>query len=341
MENREKMLHVASSPHVKHPDTTRSIMLDVIIALVPALIWAVYAFGWRALTLTLVSVGSCVAFEYLYRKIMKLTDTVGDLSAIVTGIILAFNLPVTVPMWIPVMGSFFAIIVVKQLFGGIGKNIVNPALAARVFLFTAWPALVSNFADPFKEKFSAFAINVNTSDIVASATPLASFKHGGSADNVSITDMLFGNIPGCIGEVSALLLIIGGIYLLWRKVITWHIPVAYIATVALLCYFFPGVESVQPYEFMLSEIFSGGLMIGAIFMATDYATSPVSPTGRIIFGVGCGLITVFIRFFGGYSEGVSFAILIMNLLVWYIDMAFRPNVFGKPSRLSFKKKEAK
>lgn len=340
MELNKNMLHVASSPHVKHPDTTRSIMLDVIIALVPALIWAVYAFGWRALTLTVISVGSCVAFEYLYQCLMKQTLSVGDLSAVVTGIILAFNLPVTVPLWIPVMGAFFAIIVVKQLFGGIGKNIVNPALAARVFLFTAWPALVSTFADPFKEKLSPFAVNINTTDIVASATPLASFKHGGSAD-VTVLDMLFGNIPGCIGEVSALLLIIGGIYLLWRRVITWHIPVAYIATVALLCYFFPQVESVQPYEFMLSEIFSGGLMIGAIFMATDYATSPVTPVGRIIFGVGCGLITVFIRFFGGYSEGVSFAILIMNLLVWYIDMFARPNVFGKPSRFAFKKKEAK
>ncbi|MBE6573051.1 MAG: RnfABCDGE type electron transport complex subunit D [Ruminococcaceae bacterium] len=327
MTNKENMLHVASSPHIKHVDTTTSIMFDVIVALVPALIWAVYSYGFRALTLTLISVASCIVFEYLYQKLLKKPLTVRDLSAVVTGILIAFNLPVSVPLWVPVMGSFFAIIVVKQLFGGIGKNIVNPALAARVFLFTAWPSKLSGFMHPFEDKLSAFSVSCG--DITASATPLASLKTGVSPDNVTLFDMFMGNTSGCIGEVSAILVIIGGVYLLIRRVITWHIPVSFIGTVALITYLFPQVESVQPYEFMLAELLSGGLMIGAIFMATDYATSPVTSAGRLIYGVGCGLITVFIRYFGGYSEGVSFAILIMNLLVWYIDMFTKPRVFGK------------
>lgn len=335
----KKLLSVSPSPHLKHPDTTTSIMLDVIIALVPAFIWAVYVFGFRAMAIVIISIASCVVFEFLYQKLMKKPLALRDLSAVVTGILIAFNLPVGVPLWIPVMGAFFAIIVVKQLFGGIGKNIVNPALAARVFIFSAWPSMLGgeSFTAPF-EKLSAFS--VSGGDITASATPLTALKQGVDPD-LSLFDMFMGNMPGCIGEVSALLLILGGVYLLFRRVITWHIPVSYIGTVLLLTYFFPQVQSVHAYQFMLAELFSGGLMLGAIFMATDYATSPVTNKGRLIYGVGCGLLTVFIRYFGGYNEGVSFAILIMNLLVWYIDMFTKPRVFGKIKAKKSKKSEVK
>lgn len=327
MNNEEKnLLHVSASPHIKHPDNSRTVMTDVIIALIPALIWAIYIFGWRSLSVTLISVASCVIFEYLFQKFMKRPVTVLDFSAVVTGILLAFNLPVSVPFWIPVMGAFFAIVIVKQLFGGIGKNVVNPALAARVFLFTAWPSEINGFIAPLENRLSAFSQNAG--DVTASATPLVSLKNGISPD-ASIFDLFIGNISGCIGEISAVLLIIGGLYLLVRRVITWHIPIAYLSTVALLTFVFPQSQSMQAFQFMAMELFSGGLMLGAIFMATDYATSPVTKSGRIIFGIGCGLITVFIRYFGGYSEGVSFSILIMNLLVWYIDSFTRPKPFGK------------
>ena len=322
-ENKE-FLTVSASPHIKAWETTRTLMLDVIIAMIPALIWATYAFGWRVLSITLLSVASCMAFEYLVQKILKKPVTVLDFSAAVTGLLLSFNLPVSAPLWIPVMGAFFAIVIVKQLFGGIGKNIVNPALAARVFLFTAWPNEIKNFVEPLTNKLSPFNVTV---DAVATATPLASLKQGVTPD-VKIFDMVLGNTPGCIGEVSVILLVIGGLYLLIRRVITWHIPVAYIGTVAVLTYVFPLDKSVHAYQFMTMELCSGGLILAAIFMATDYVTSPATKSGRIIYGIGCGLITVFIRYFGGYSEGASFAVLIMNLLVWYIDSFTRPRVFG-------------
>ncbi|MBR6513367.1 MAG: RnfABCDGE type electron transport complex subunit D [Clostridia bacterium] len=329
-----KLLRVAPAPHVKHSDTSRSIMLDVVIAMAPALVWAVYVFGFRVLTVLLISVASSVIFEFLFQKLLKRPVTVLDFSAVVTGVLIAFNLPVTVSLWVPVMGSFFAIIVVKQLFGGIGKNIVNPALAARVFLFLAWPDEITGFIEPLGKKLSA--VSVSTADITASATPLAALKLG-NAPEVGLFDLFMGNMPGCIGEISALLLLIGGIYLLVRRVITWHIPVSFLGTVAILTFLFPKVSSVQAYQFMLMELLSGGLILGAIFMATDYVTCPVTSTGRVLYGVGCGAITVFIRYFGGYSEGVSFAILIMNLLVWYIDKLTRPKPFGYVK----KEKEAK
>ncbi len=331
MSTPNNLLKVSASPHVKHWENGRTLMVDVIIAMLPALIWAVYIFGWRALTLTVISVASCMVFEFLAQKALRRPITVLDFSCVVTGILLAFNLPVSTPLWIPVMGAFFAIVVVKQLFGGIGKNIVNPALAARVFLFTAWPNEIKDFVAPM-DKLSALNISV---DATASATPLVSLKQGVSPD-VTIFDMIIGNMPGCIGEISVVLLLLGGIYLLVRKVITWHIPVAFIGTVAVLTYLFPQNQSVQAWEFMVTELCSGGLILGAFFMATDYATSPVTKPGRLIYGVGCGLITVFIRYFGGYNEGVSFAILIMNLLVWYIDLFTRPRIFGA---LPKKKKE--
>ena len=306
------LLSVSASPHIKGHETTRTIMLDVVIALLPACIWGVHAFGWRALAIMLISVASSVVFELAFELITKRPVTIGDLSAVVTGLLLALNISVSVPLWLPVVGSLFAIVIVKQVFGGIGKNIVNPALAARVFMF-AWPAEMGSFVEPLQ------------ADAVASATPLTSLKTGVIPD-VKLADMFFGNVSGCIGEVSALLLISGGIYLLIRRVISWHIPVAYIGTVALLTFIFPKAGSGS--EFMLYELLSGGLMIGAIFMATDYVTSPMTKAGKLIYGAGCGIITVFIRYFGNYPEGVSFSILIMNLLVWYIDKATWPKKFG-------------
>ncbi len=322
-----KFLTVAPSPHIKSHETTSTVMLEVIIALIPAFVWGVYIFGWRALAIGLLSVGACVAFEALIQKILHRPVTVKDLSAAVTGLLLAMNLPVSVPLWMPVVGAFFAIVVVKQLFGGIGKNFLNPALAARVFLFSAWASNMSatSYTAP-GNRINSLAWELAEADIVASATPLASLKSGAYPTS-GITDMIMGNIGGCIGEVSAVLLALGGLYLIIRNIITWHIPVAYIGTVALLTFIFAPAE-VSSLHFMLYEVLAGGLMIGAFFMATDYCTSPVTPRGRLLFGVGCGVITVMIRFFGSYPEGVSFAILIMNMLVWYIDKATMPRRFG-------------
>lgn len=303
-------------------------MITVMLALLPSLIWSIVTFGWRALTITAISIISCVLFEFLFQFIFKRQVTVLDFSATVTGILIAFNLPVTVPLWLLPLAAFFAIIIVKQLFGGIGKNVVNPALAARVFLFS-WTNHISGkaFCAPGS---NVHALKIMLSgaevDAVTSATPLASLK-AGALPETSVFDMFIGHMPGCIGEVSALLLLVGGLILLSKKIITWHIPVSFIATVYLITLIFPA-GNVNPFDFALCEILSGGLFLGAIFMATDYATSPVTGSGRLIFGVGCGLITVFIRYYGGYPEGVSFAILIMNLLVWYIDRFTKPVKFG-------------
>lgn len=321
--NNSKFLTMTASPHVKGPIKTKNIMLDVIIALMLPLIWSVYVFGFRALTITAVSVLSCVLFEYLYRKLMKKSNTISDLSAIVTGILLAFCLPVTVPLWIPIVGAFFAIVIVKQLYGGLGKNVVNPALAARVFLFVAYPSQVSSFNSVDSAKLSPISMNV---DVTAGSTPLAKLKEG-QLPETSVADALIGNIPGCIGEISAALILLAGVFLIVRKVISWHIPVTYIATVAILSFIFPA-GNISGLDFMLHQLFSGGFMLSAFFMATDYVTSPVTKKGRIIYGIGCGIITVFIRFFGGYPEGVSFAILIMNLFVWYLDKNTKPKAFG-------------
>lgn len=337
-------LMVSSSPHIKTEDGTRSIMLDVIIALIFPLIMAIYFFGWRSLTLTLTSVAASIAFEWLYRRALKKPSTIHDLSAVVTGMLIAFNLPVSAPLWIPVVGAFFAIVIVKQLYGGIGKNFMNPALAARAFLLS-WPGLISFWTRPLVNSGITLFGNVTREtvavDAIASATPLAVMKAGhlpSVANEVSgvtytLQDTFFGNVPGCIGEVSALVLIAALIYLLIRKVITIHIPLAYIGTVAVLTFLFP-LGGNDPLQWMLFSISSGGLMLGAVFMATDYTTSPVTAKGRVIYGIGCGLITVLIRYFGSYSEGVSYSILIMNLLVWTIDKYVKPRRFGV-------KKEAK
>lgn len=307
-----ELLSLSSSPHIKSKVTTQVIMRDVLIALAPAFIWSIAAFGWRSILLTAISVIFCVFFEFGYEKLLNKPITISDLSAVVTGVLLAFNVPSSAAWWLMPIGAFFAIVIVKQLFGGIGKNVVNPALAARIFLFVSWPEELTEFSEPM-------------ADAISSATALTSLKAGSSPD-YSILDMFLGKCAGCIGEVSALLLLVGFAYLLIRRVISWQIPVAYIGTVALLALIFPMYGN--SLEYMGYAVFSGGLMLSAIFMATDYVTSPVTGKGRLIYGVGCGLITVMIRYFGAYPEGASFSIMIMNLLVWYIDRATTPIRFG-------------
>ena len=318
-------LIATSNPHIRNSDTTRSIMLDVIIAMLPALAFACFNFGLRALSLTVVSVIGCMFFEWLYRAIMKKPQSVGDLSAAVTGMLLALTCPVSIPYWTLLIGDFFAIILVKQLFGGIGKNFINPALGGRAILVASYAGTMTSWVDPSQYKTPL----VGVADIITTATPMAMMKGGNFAelmDKYDVAAMFLGRIPGCIGEVSAAALLLGGIYLLWRKVINWQIPVAYIATVAVLSFLFP--KSGTGLEWMLYSVFGGGLFLGAFFMATDYATSPVTKKGQLIFGIGCGLLTVLIRYFGSYNEGVCYSIMVMNLLVPLIDKYTKPTRFG-------------
>ncbi len=316
------LLTVTPSPHIRGNTTTRSVMADVLLALTPAAAWGVFVFGVRVITVIAVSMLSSVLFEFLYQKLMKKRVAIGDLSAAVTGLLLGLNMPATIPLWIPVVGSAFAIILCKQLFGGLGKNFVNPAMAARVFLFTCWPVDMNTYSKPFV-RLGLFS--TVTADATASATPLADMT---VAEGTPLIDLFFGNTAGCIGEVSALLLLVGGVYLLIRRTISWHTPVAFIATVAVICALFHPSTTTDILDYLVRNILSGGVMLGAIYMATDYVTAPVTPVGKVIYGVGCGAITMFIRAFGSYPEGVSFGILIMNLLVWYIDRFTRPAVFG-------------
>lgn len=319
---------VTSSPHCRSDESIRSVMGDVIIALLPALAVGVVFFGFRVLTLAAVSVGACIAFESLFNIIRKKKNTASDFSCVVTGLLLVLCLPVTAPYWMVVVGDFFAIVVVKMLFGGIGKNFFNPALAARAFLFS-WPAIMTKFVAPFKSSVIPVfgAVPEEVVDAVSSATPLTFLKTGTLPD-VSIADLFFGNVGGCIGEVSAAALLLGGFYLLFRKIITWHIPVCYIGTVALVTFIFPASGGFFNLDFMLAELLSGGLLLGAFFMATDYTTSPITSKGRIIYGIGCGLLTVFLRYFGGYPEGVSYAILLMNVFAFALDKIARPRRYG-------------
>lgn len=314
------LLTVSPSPHLRARDTTATLMLDVLIALLPANIWGIYVFGTRALWQILICTAVAILTEGLWELFLHREITVNDGSAAVTGVLLAMNLPVSLPLWMGALGAVFAVLVVKQLFGGIGKNIMNPALSARVFLCLSFTGSMTRFPAAYDRLWFSAA------DCVASATPLASLK-AGRLPEASLLDVLFGRTGGCIGEVSAFLLLIGGIYLICRKVISWRIPVSYLGTVALLALLFPRVPDAR-LSCVVYELCSGGLFLGAFFMATDYVTSPVTKGGRIVFGIGCGALTVFIRTFGGYPEGVSFSILIMNSLVWYLDRAFRPRVFG-------------
>lgn len=293
---------VTFSPHIHSGKSTSGIMGDVLIALLPATVAGVLIFGLRALLVVAVCVISSVAFEAIFNMIVKKEQTVGDLSAAVTGLLLALNLPANIPLWQCVIGSLFAIIVVKCLFGGIGQNLVNPAITARVFMLVAFASIAT----------PAFPV-----DSVASATPLA------AETMPSLLDLFLGNHGGAIGETSAAALLLGGIYLLIRRVISWHIPVVFIGTVFVFSFFMEGFNAVSA----LSLILSGGLFIGAFFMATDYTTSPSTSWGKVIFGLGAGLLTCLIRYFGTYPEGVSFAILFMNILTPYISIWTRRKVF--------------
>lgn len=323
-------LTISSSPHAHSPVTTQTIMRDVLIALIPAMLGSIYFFGFRSLLVTLVSAAACVFFEWGFCKVRKLHCKTYDLSAVVTGVLLAFVCPVTIPYWTIILGDFFAIVLVKMLFGGLGKNIVNPALAGRAFLFS-WPVLMSNWV---KVGFDNAAGLLSTADAVTAATPMSAM-HQGALPEESILDMFLGNIGGCIGETSALLLIIGFAYLLYRKVITARIPLAYIGTVAILAFLFP--QGNDRIAWMAAQVFGGGLMLGAIFMATDYVTSPLTKLGQIVYGIGCGIITILIRYFGGYSEGVTYAILCMNACAVLLDKIGRPVKFGAPKKEAAKK----
>ena len=300
-----KHLTLSVSPHIHSGRSTQRIMLDVLLALLPATVAGCVIFGWRALLVICVTLLSCVGFEALYNLLLKREQTVSDLSAAVTGLLLALNLPASIPIWQCVVGSLFAMIVVKALFGGLGCNPVNPAITARVFMLVAFGAM-AKAADPVLV------------DAVSGATPLV------REEATSLFDLFFGLHGGAIGETCAAALLLGGIYLIVRRVITWHIPVAYVSCV-FICSFF--MESMS-LTAALASILSGGLLIGAIFMATDYVTSPSNPWGKVIFGVGAGLITFLIRYFGVYPEGVSFAILFMNILTPYISSWTKRKVFG-------------
>ena len=318
-------LTISCSPHVHHRPRTQNIMLDVLIALIPALAGSVYFFGLRALMVTLVSITACVAFEWSWCKLMKQDCKVYDLSACVTGVLLAFVCPVTIPYWMLIIGDFFAIIIVKMLFGGIGRNVVNPALAGRAFLMS-WPVAMTSWV---MVGWSNQAGIFSTVDVVTAATPMAAM-HQGQLPEVSILDMFIGNIGGCIGETSTALLLLGFVYLLLRKVLTVRIPLSYIGTVAVLAFLFPMGH--DRFAWTAAQLCGGGLMLGAIFMATDYVTSPVTKLGQVIYGIGCGVLTILIRYFGGYNEGVSYAILVMNCCVVLLDRIGRPTKFGAPKK---------
>lgn len=319
--NTPTMLSVSSSPHRHGGENTAVIMQDVLIALVPAALMSIVYFGWRSAMLIGLCTATCVLTEYICRRIMKRKQTIGDFSAAVTGVLLAFNLPPTLNPIFAVLGSVFAIAVVKQMFGGIGMNFVNPALAARIFLLISFPSHMSKWSLPF------FYLSGNAStDVVSTATPLAQFSGGRLA--TPAIDLFIGLRGGCLGETCTLALLLGGMYLLIRRVITPHIPVAFIGTVALIAL----IAGQNPVDHVLS----GGVMLGAIFMATDYTTCPVNKTGRVIYGIGCGLITMTIRLFGSLPEGVSYSIVLMNILTPHIETLTQSSPFGSEVKRSGK-----
>ena len=304
-----KRFAVSGAPHIHAKDTTAVLMLDVITALMPAVAAGVWLFGWNAARVILISVAACVGFEFLWEALLKKPVTVNDLSAVVTGVILAMNLPSTAPWWLIFIGSAVAILLVKQLFGGLGDNFVNPAIAARAVLLASWPALMSGssaYVTPF--------------DAVSTATPLATLAEGATA-NYSMIDMLIGRMPGCIGEVSKIAILLGLAYLLIRKTIAWHIPVTMVASFMLFTWAFGG----DP----VTGVLMGSVLFGAVFMATDYVTCPMTTTGKLIYAGGAGLILALIRAFGGYPEGTTYAILLMNVVTPLIDRATRRRIYGE------------
>ena len=303
----DQMLHVSSNPHVRDKMTTSKIMQLVALALLPTTLFGIYNFGLRALLVVVITVASSVFFEWIYDKLMHKKNTITDFSAVVTGLLLALNMPASIPLWMPVLGSAFAIIVVKQVFGGLGQNFMNPALGARCFLMISFAARMTTF----------------TYDGVTTATPLAVMEQGKSVD---VMKSFLGFVPGTIGETSALLLIIGGVYLVFKKVISPIIPCVYVAVVAIFVLIFGGHGFDLSY--MAAQIFSGGLMLGAIFMATDYVTSPITKNGKIIYAIVLGILTGLFRLFGPMAEGVSYSIIIANLLVPLIERVTVPTPFG-------------
>lgn len=317
MSELKQKLTVSASPHFRSRQTSSGIMLDVIIALIPSLVAAYVIFGIRTLLLSAVSVISCVAFEYVCRRVMKRHNTISDLSAVVTGLLVAFNVPATLPVWMVIIGDFFAIVIAKQFFGGIGQNFVNPALIGRIVLMSSFPSKMGSYPEPL----------VSTIPLT-SATPLASLKSGAMPEQ-SLLGMFFGLRGGALGEVCIAALLIGFIYLLVRRVISWHIPVFYIGTVAVIML----LAGKGDFQYVLYEIMAGGLVLGAVFMATDYTTSPVSTSGKILYAVGCGILTSLIRIFGNLPEGVSFSIIIMNILVPLIEHITTPKPFGTPKKV--------
>ncbi len=325
MENIRQKLIVSESPHIRQGDTTSGIMLDVIIALVPALIAGIVVFGYRSGVLAAVCIASCVFFEWAWCRLIKKPSSIGDYSAVVTGLLLAMNLPVTMPFWMAICGSLFAIVIVKQFFGGLGHNFMNPALAARAFLLTSWAQPMTTWVKPFQQ-----VKMFSNTDAVTSATPLSVIKEGAGV-LPSYMDMFLGKVGGCMGEVSALALIIGAVYLLARGVIKITIPASYITTVAVLTFIFGGKNGLFTGD-VLAHLLSGGLILGAFFMATDYATTPCTRTGQMIFGMGCGLLTSVIRIWGGYPEGVSYSILLMNVASPLIDKYILPKRFGESKK---------
>ncbi len=311
-----QMLNVSSNPHIRDKMTTSKIMQMVVIALLPATVFGIWNFGIRALAVVLLTVASSVFFEWLYNKCMHKPNTIGDFSAVVTGLLLALNMPVRIPLWIPVLGSAFAIIVVKQLFGGLGQNFMNPALAARCFLLISFAGKMTDFG---------------VLDTVSGATPLASLKENGITDSsVSVLHMFLGDIPGTIGETSALAILIGAVILLIFKIIDLRIPLTYIGTFSLFLtgyMLFSGMGF--QFSYLLTHLFGGGLMLGAWFMATDYVTTPITKKGQIVYGCCLGILTAIFRIFGSSAEGVSYAILFCNILVPQIERFTRPVAFGK------------
>ncbi|MBQ3599141.1 MAG: RnfABCDGE type electron transport complex subunit D [Clostridia bacterium] len=302
-------LKLSPSPHILSKKTVSGIMLDVIIALLPAAVASVLIFGYRSALVIGVCVVSAVLSEFLFQKIIKTKVLIGDLSACVTGVLLALNLPVSIPLWQAALGSVFAIVVVKGLFGGIGKNFANPAITARIMMLIAFTGTMTAYTAPLSP------------DLASTATPLEALKAMGT-DLPSLKDMFLGLRGGCLGETCAAALLLGGIYLIARGIISWVTPVCYIGTVFILALIYGG------FDYALYQVLAGGLILGAFFMATDYSTTPTRPWGKVIFGIGCGIITAAIRFYGSYPEGVSFSILLMNILTPYIDKWTRPMPIG-------------
>lgn len=307
----ETKLRVSSSPHIRSKDTVSNIMRDVVIALLPATLYGIYIFGMNAAILVIAAIVAAVATEAGIQKLKKQKVTITDYSAVVTGLLVALNIPSTAPIWLPIIGSMFAIAIVKQVFGGLGHNFMNPALGARAMLMASWPVEMTNWVKP-------------GADAVSHPTPLGIMGESLNVQLPSLADALIGNVGGCIGETSAALLIAGGIYLMYRKVISYRIPAFYIGTVFVMTFLLNGFDLYMA----VYSLFIGGLMLGAFFMATDYSSSPINPKGQIVFAIGCGLLATIIRIYGGYPEGVSYSILLMNVAAPLIERYTQPRVFG-------------